>query len=103
MWDLWWTKLHWGRFPPSTSASLVYFHFTDCSTFIIIIIIIRGWYNRSINGQRVECTTQQETKRKKHFSVQAKLETVSSKLHYFFQNKLQLLSLVSMIVFIVFK
>jgi hypothetical protein len=20
MWDLWWTKLHWGRFSPSTSV-----------------------------------------------------------------------------------
>jgi hypothetical protein len=21
MWDLWWTKLHWGRFAPRTSVS----------------------------------------------------------------------------------
>jgi hypothetical protein len=40
MWDLWWTKWHWGRFSPSTSVSPANFHSTDCSTFIIIIIII---------------------------------------------------------------
>jgi hypothetical protein len=35
MWDLWWTKWHWGSFSPS---NMVFFatHFTDCSTLIII-------------------------------------------------------------------
>jgi hypothetical protein len=37
MWDLWWTKWHWGRFSPSTSA-LPATHSTECSTHIIIII-----------------------------------------------------------------
>jgi hypothetical protein len=40
VWDLWWTKWHWGRFSPSTSVSPANLHSTDCSTFIIIIIII---------------------------------------------------------------
>jgi hypothetical protein len=35
MWDLWWTKRHWGRFYPSISVSLAT-HPTDCSTLIII-------------------------------------------------------------------
>jgi hypothetical protein len=35
MWDLWWTKWHWGRFSQSTSVSLVNSHSTDCSTLII--------------------------------------------------------------------
>jgi hypothetical protein len=40
MWDLWWTKWHWGRFSPSTSVSPANPHFTNCSIIIIIIIII---------------------------------------------------------------
>jgi hypothetical protein len=40
MWDLWWTKWHWGRFSPSTSVSPANSHYTDCSPIIIIIIII---------------------------------------------------------------
>jgi hypothetical protein len=40
MWDLWWTKFHWGRFSPSTPVSPANSHSTDWSTFIIIIIII---------------------------------------------------------------
>jgi hypothetical protein len=35
MWDLWWTKWHWGRFFPSTSVSLVNPHSTNCSTITI--------------------------------------------------------------------
>jgi hypothetical protein len=41
MWDLWWTKWHWGRFSLSTSISPANPQSTNCS-----IIIIRGWYNR---------------------------------------------------------
>jgi hypothetical protein len=37
IWDLWWTKRHWGRFSPSTSVSPAN-HPTDFS----IIIITRG-------------------------------------------------------------
>jgi hypothetical protein len=36
MWDLWWTKWHWGRFSPSISLSPANSLSTDCSTFIII-------------------------------------------------------------------
>jgi hypothetical protein len=43
MWDLWWTKRHWGRFSPSTLVSLGK-HSIDCST----LIIIQGWYNRPV-------------------------------------------------------
>jgi hypothetical protein len=35
MWDLWWTKWHWGRFSPSTSVSPVNSHSTNCSSPII--------------------------------------------------------------------
>jgi hypothetical protein len=34
MWDLWWTKQHWGRFSLSISVSPTK-HSTDCSTLII--------------------------------------------------------------------
>jgi hypothetical protein len=57
MWDLWWTKWHWGRFSPSTSAS----HSTDCSTFIII----RGWDNRPVNGRCTKWTQSYPTPRNK--------------------------------------
>jgi hypothetical protein len=43
MWDLWWTKRHWGRFSPSTLVSPAK-HFTDCST----LVIIQDWYNRPV-------------------------------------------------------
>jgi hypothetical protein len=36
MWDLWWTKWHWGRFSPSTSVSPANFHSTNCSTVTLI-------------------------------------------------------------------
>jgi hypothetical protein len=49
MWDLWWTKWHWNRFSPSTLISPSN-HSTDCSTLIIIIIIIWGWYSRPNSG-----------------------------------------------------
>jgi hypothetical protein len=45
MWDLWWTKWHWGWFSQSTSVSPANLHFTNCFT---IIIIIWGWYNTPI-------------------------------------------------------
>jgi hypothetical protein len=35
MWDLWWTKWHWGRFSQSTSVSPANSYSTDCSTLII--------------------------------------------------------------------
>jgi hypothetical protein len=31
MWDLWWTKWHWGRISPSISVSPADSHFTHCS------------------------------------------------------------------------
>jgi hypothetical protein len=52
MWDLWWTKWHWGRFSPSTSVSPSDHHSTNFS----IIIITRGWHNRPIGGRSVEWT-----------------------------------------------
>jgi hypothetical protein len=52
MWDLWWTKRHWGRFSPSTSVFLDTHH----STNFCIIIITRGWHNRPIGGRSAEWT-----------------------------------------------
>jgi hypothetical protein len=43
MWDLWWTKQHWGRFSPRTSIPLAR-NYTDCS----VLINISGWYNRHL-------------------------------------------------------
>jgi hypothetical protein len=34
MWNLWWTKRHWGRFSPSTSVSPVNHHSTNFSIII---------------------------------------------------------------------
>jgi hypothetical protein len=39
MWDLWWTKRHWGMFSPSISVSPTN-HSTDSFT---LIIILWGW------------------------------------------------------------
>jgi hypothetical protein len=36
IWDVWWTKWHWGRSSPSTSVSLANSHSTNCFTHIII-------------------------------------------------------------------
>jgi hypothetical protein len=36
MWDLWWTKWHWGRFSPSASVSSANLHSTSYSTIILI-------------------------------------------------------------------
>jgi hypothetical protein len=33
-WDLWWIKLRWGKFSPSTLVSRANSHSTDYSTFI---------------------------------------------------------------------
>jgi hypothetical protein len=49
MWDLWWTKRHWGWFSPSTLVSLV-----NQSTHFSIIIITRDWHNRHISGRSAE-------------------------------------------------
>jgi hypothetical protein len=46
MWDLWWTKWRWGRFPPVTSVSPANLHFTNFST--ITNTYHRGWYNRPV-------------------------------------------------------
>jgi hypothetical protein len=51
LWDLWWTKRHWGRFSPITSVSPAN-HSTDFS----IIIIPRGWHSRPLSGRSVEWT-----------------------------------------------
>jgi hypothetical protein len=34
IWDLWWTKWHWGRFSPSTSVSHANSHSTKCSILV---------------------------------------------------------------------
>jgi hypothetical protein len=36
MWDLWWTRRHWGKFSPDTLVSLANYS-TDCFTFVIIL------------------------------------------------------------------
>jgi hypothetical protein len=36
MWDLWWEKLHWGRFSANSSVSSANFYSTYYSTFIAI-------------------------------------------------------------------
>jgi hypothetical protein len=55
MWDSWWIKSHWGRFSPSTSASLAN-HSTDCSTIIIIIIHHSGLIQYAKYGRRTKWT-----------------------------------------------
>jgi hypothetical protein len=36
VWDLWWTKWHWGRFSPASS------HSTDCSTVIYLGLVYKA-------------------------------------------------------------
>jgi hypothetical protein len=36
IWDVLWTKWHWGRFSPSISVSPANLHSTNCSTITII-------------------------------------------------------------------
>jgi hypothetical protein len=72
MWDLWWTKWHWGRFSPSTSVSLASRH----STKFFILIITQGRYSRSIGGRRAEWTQLNSTatiRIKKRFAVNRKM------------------------------
>jgi hypothetical protein len=42
MWNLCWTKWHWGRFSPSTSVSLTNFHPTDSYTVFFIYHLSSG-------------------------------------------------------------
>jgi hypothetical protein len=51
IWDLWWTKWHWGWFSPSTSVSP-----PNHSTNFPINITTRDWDNRPIGGHSAECT-----------------------------------------------
>jgi hypothetical protein len=51
MWDLWWTKRHWGRFSQSISVSLAS-HSIDFS----IIKIIWGWHNKPTSDHSAEWT-----------------------------------------------
>jgi hypothetical protein len=60
MWDLWWTKWHWGRCSPNTSISPANSHTTDCST---IIIYHQDWYNRIVSGRRNKWTQPHHTPR----------------------------------------
>jgi hypothetical protein len=54
MWDLRWTKWHWGGFPPSVSVSSTNSHSTKCSTFILPlkpyrVSILRASLNNKLN------------------------------------------------------
>jgi hypothetical protein len=60
IWDLWWTKWHWGRFSPSTERSPANSHSTDCST---LIIYHPGWCNRPVSGRRTKWTQSHLTTR----------------------------------------
>jgi hypothetical protein len=50
MCDLWWTKFHWCKFRPSTSASPANSHSTDCST------LIWDCYNKPNSGRSTKWT-----------------------------------------------
>jgi hypothetical protein len=52
MWDLWWTKWHWGRFSPSTSVFLANSHSTNCSRRSTSIV--SGCYNWPVSGWRTK-------------------------------------------------
>jgi hypothetical protein len=67
MWDLWWTKWHWGRFSPSASVSPTNSPSTDCS--ILSSSIVRGWYNRSNRGCGTKWTQSHPTLKKKKKTV----------------------------------
>jgi hypothetical protein len=52
MWEFWWANRYWGKFSPSILVSPVNSHSIDCSTSIIIIIIIMSFGDGTI-GQLV--------------------------------------------------
>jgi hypothetical protein len=60
MWDLWWTKWHWGRFSPSISVSPANSHSISCST----LIIVRGWYSGPTVCHRVDSVSPRPMTRK---------------------------------------
>jgi hypothetical protein len=72
MWDLWWTKWHWGRFSTSTSVSSA----SHYSTKFFILIITQGRCNRPIGGRHAEWTQLHSTAttriKKKRFAVKQK-------------------------------
>jgi hypothetical protein len=58
MWDLWWTKWRWGRFPPSTSSvSSVNLHATNFST--ITITYHPGLVQQASSGRSTQSPTAQ--------------------------------------------
>jgi hypothetical protein len=71
-------KVALGGFSPTTSVSPANSHSTDCSTLIIIIIIIISvWYNRAVSGRRTKWTqshpTPKNLKRKCNFRLRDSL------------------------------
>jgi hypothetical protein len=52
MWNLWWTKWHWSRFPPNTSVSPTNYHSTNCS----VLIYHPGLIQRPLGGRCTKWT-----------------------------------------------
>jgi hypothetical protein len=59
--DLWWTKWHWDRFPPSTSVSFANSQSTLCSTLIYHPGLVR--YYRPRSDQSIKWTQSHPTPR----------------------------------------
>jgi hypothetical protein len=72
MWYLWWTKSHYGRFPPSTSGSPANSH----STTFSILICHPGLYNRPINGRHTKWTQSHLTLTKLNSVALARKRTI---------------------------
>jgi hypothetical protein len=81
MWDLWWTKRHWGRFSANTSVSPVS-HSTDCST----LIIIRGWYSRPVVATVIVDSVPLHTRKKKKGGKKKEKKTASTFWNTVFPN-----------------
>jgi hypothetical protein len=69
MWDLWWTKWHWGRFFSG------YFGF-PCQFSVHRLLhtlssIIRGWYNRPNIGRRTKWTQSHPIPKRNYFKWEA--------------------------------
>jgi hypothetical protein len=55
MWDLWWTKWHWGKFFPSTSVFPANLHSTNFST--IAVTYYPGLIQQGSSGRSTQSPT----------------------------------------------
>jgi hypothetical protein len=65
MWDVWWTKWHWGMFSPSTSVSPANSYPNDCSTVITIYRLGMAQYAKQWPQYQVDSVSPHEEIKKR--------------------------------------